>query len=61
MQDCETDQSAIEEDIEREHILQKEIEDLEEQAERLESERAWRLAHMVKETPLSEGSKEDGT
>jgi hypothetical protein len=46
MQDIEQDQSAIEEDIKMEQILQQEIEDLEREAAVLETDRDRRLASL---------------
>lgn len=51
MQDAEEDRSAIQEDIKTEQALQKEIEDLEQQAQELEAERARRLAHLPQGPP----------
>jgi len=45
-EDIEQDQSAIEEDIKTEQILQQEIEDLEREAAVLEAERERRLASL---------------
>lgn len=51
MQEIEEDRSAIQEDIREEQILQKELDELEEQAERLEEEQARRRALLDKKSP----------
>jgi len=51
MQEIEDDRSAIQEDIREEQILQKELDELEEQAERLDEEQARRRALLDKKSP----------
>jgi hypothetical protein len=47
----EDDRRAIEEDIKEERALEKELDELEEQAKRLEEEHLWRMAALKGEPP----------
>ncbi len=51
VEEIEGDRSAIEEDIKDEQALEKELDELEEQARRLEEEHLWRMA-ALKGEPL---------
>ncbi len=51
MEEIEDDQRAIEEDIKEELALEKELDELEKQARRLEEEHLWRMA-ALKGEPL---------
>ena len=51
MEEMAEDRSAIQEDIKQEEILQKELDELEEEAKRLDEEHARRIALLRQEPP----------
>jgi hypothetical protein len=56
VEEIEDDRKAIEEDIKGEQALEKELDELEEQAKRLEEEHLWRMAALKGEQPPSKES-----
>lgn len=54
VEEIEDDRSAIQEDIKEEQALEKDLDELEEQAKRLEKEHLWRMAALKGEPPPPE-------